>query len=108
MHPLLLLIPGVLFVRHKRKQQVRETRGSGDPKPVDQGIFAGASDLQAPPNNLLVEQDTSKRDVTIAEFLGTLEAQPRSVTQLTPKGTFEDDDISVLPVVNALQRCCPG
>lgn len=105
MLPLLLLAGGALFVNQARK---RTLRAGGTPG-VDGSIFSGASTLAPPPNNLGVgEGDGGLRDIGIDEFLRALQLEPRTVVQLSTDGTFSDDDISVLPVVQALQRCCPG
>jgi len=95
MTPLILAAAG-LFLLSKRPPSVAMVDGGGDP------IYSGASDLAAPPNVFGVESAGS--DVDISSFLVQLQTQPGSVARLDPDGRFSNDDISVKPVVEALQQ----
>lgn len=95
MTPLILAAAG-LFLLSKRQTVAGVATQQRDP------IYAGASDGAAPPNVLGVETEGS--DVDISSFLTHLQLQPGSVARLDTDGRFTSDDISVKPVVEALQQ----
>lgn len=92
----LILAAAALFLLSKRPAVVSSVDAGSDP------IYSGASDGAAPPNVLGIETEGS--DVDISSFLTQLQLQPGTVARLNPDGRFTNDDISVKPVVEALQQ----